>query len=131
MDRFWVTWRKEYLTSLREYKLPKRLLPERPPHVGDVVLVHDNYTRNQWKLDVIKELFPAQDGLTRSVMVKTSNGNCLKRPIRKLYPLEVSAEDKSTKEETLKPSTTSNRPPRDAAEQAKLCLKDMVESDAI
>ena len=89
MDRIWVTWRKEYLTSLREYNLPKRSLPERPPHVGDVVLVHDNCTRNQWKLAVIKELFSGQDGLARSVMIKTSNGNCLKRPIEKLYPLEV------------------------------------------
>ena len=130
MERFWVTWRKEYLTSLREYNLPKRSLPERSPHVGDVVLVHDNCPRNQWKLAVIKELFPGQDGLTRSVMVKTSNGNCLKRPIEKLYPLELSV-DESTHEETPKPSNTSSRPPRDAAEQAKLRLKEMAESNAI
>ena len=30
-----------------------------------------------------------------------------------------------------KPSNTSNRPPRDAAEQAKLRLKEIAESDTI
>ena len=79
---------------------------------------------------MIKELFPGQDALTRSVMVKTSNGICLKRPIEKLYPLEFPV-DESTHEETPKPSNTSSRPPKDAAEQAKLRLKEIAESNAI
>ena len=47
--------------------------------MGDVALVHDNCKRNQWKLTVIKELFPGQDGLTRSVMIKTITGIALNR----------------------------------------------------
>ena len=52
---------------------------------SDIVLVHDNLPRNQWKLGVIS-LFSVYQ--LRSVYLRTANGH-LRRPIEKLYPLGV------------------------------------------
>ena len=83
---FWERWRKEYLLSLQSRS--KWTAAKRNFIVGDVVLLKDEEcTRNKWPLGVITETFPSNDGLVRSVNVKTSNGSLLKRPITKLVLL--------------------------------------------
>ncbi|KAL7289159.1 hypothetical protein TKK_0017103 [Trichogramma kaykai] len=52
---------------------------------------HKNATRIDWPLERIIKAFPDADGTSRVFMVKTKQG-VLKRPIQRLYPLEVPTE---------------------------------------
>ena len=60
--------------------------------VGEVVLIHDDSPRINWRMGIITELLPSSDNHTRSVKLKTSNGS-LVRTINKLYPLELRSVD--------------------------------------
>ena len=83
---FWERWRKEYLLSLQSRS--KWNTTKRNFATGDIVLLKDeDCTRNKWPMGTITETFPSQDGLVRSVTIKTSNGSVLKRPITKLVLL--------------------------------------------
>ena len=68
---FWTRWRKEFLSSLQvrqKWKGSSRNL-----EVGDIVLVKESDSRrNQWPLGRIVQTFPGEDGLVRTVEVKTS-----------------------------------------------------------
>lgn len=84
-DAFWNRWRKEYLVALQ--RRSKWNQPERSPRLGDIVLVKDeNQHRNCWTLAKIVECFPSDDGIVRSVEIKTMNG-VLKRPTNGLVLL--------------------------------------------
>ena len=90
LQHFWTRWRQEYLTSLREFH--KTTGNKKPTvKVGDVVLVHDEGPRINWKLAVVEELLPGRDGHVRAVNIRTQGGTT-NRPIAKLYPLEISAQ---------------------------------------
>ena len=94
IQAFWTRWQKEYLTSLREYNsYQKKASNKTAVAIGDVVLIHDNVPRNQWKIGVVTDLHKGKDGLVRSVSLRISSGSELLRPIEKLYPLEVSSEN--------------------------------------
>jgi hypothetical protein len=87
IDRFREKWRHEYLTALREHHQTtgtniQTIL------AGDVVQIHDEKPRSQWKLAVVEELITGRDGLTRAAKIRTKNG-VTNRAIVKLYPLEV------------------------------------------
>ena len=71
---------------------------------GKVALMHDGTPRNQWKLGVVIQLHQGKNGLVRSVTLRTAKGNLISRPIEKLYPLEVLAEEDNLQDskETLK-----------------------------
>ena len=87
LEHFRNRWKQEYLTSLREFhKQSGNNIQE--ISVGDIVLVHNEEPRIQWKLAVIEKLNKGQDGLIRSADIRTSTGTT-NRPIVKLYPLEV------------------------------------------
>ena len=52
--------------------------------VGDIVLLVDKETsRSKWNMGLITDVYPGQDGLVRSVQVKTVSGT-YDRPITKL-----------------------------------------------
>ena len=59
---------------------------------GDVVVVHDDCPRLQWKLAVVDDLVEENDGLIRSAHISTANHKT-SRPITtritRLYPLEI------------------------------------------
>ena len=56
--------------------------------MGDLVLLQDDtMSRGSWPMCVVQELFPSQDGLVRSVKVRTRTSSYL-RPISKLVLLE-------------------------------------------
>ncbi|XP_045026478.1 uncharacterized protein LOC123470336 [Daphnia magna] len=64
--------------------------PGRKIRVGEVVIIHDDNTKRlMWTIGVVKELVASRDGLIRSVMVKTPNGNLINRAIQSLHPLEL------------------------------------------
>ena len=121
LTEFWNRWQHEYLTSLRErHKIihDGNLVPK----LGDVVLVHENVPRSNWKLAVVEKLIPGSDSHVRTVQVRTSNGSIF-RPISKLYPLELNCE---TQSEMLGPNiVVQNKPRRLAAQKALACLKEI------
>ena len=124
VQHFWNRWRQEYLTSLREFhKVSGK--NETEIKVGDVVQVHDDTKRVNWRLAIVERIINGKDGLVRAADIKTSTGYT-NRPITKLYPLEVtSTTHTTTKPECSKPSTptTSTRPVRKTAQVAKEKLK--------
>ena len=129
LNHFKSRWKREYLTSLREFHKAcghnKQLVKK-----GDVVLIHDEKPRLNWKLAVIEDLLMGNDGCVRAANVRTGN-YVTSRPISKLYPLEVSSTDSNlqrevTRGELNKQSTNSQptdtnkeRPRRKAAEKAR------------
>ena len=120
IQHFWQRWRHEYLTSLREFHKGSGINTE-SVKVGDVVLIHDDSPRVNWKLALVTSINRGRDGFVRSVNIRTANGTS-NRPITRLHPLEVQAtevqchtEDETT---TLETPTPVRRPQRDAARRA-------------
>ena len=90
---FWPCWKKEYLTSLREFnKLKVSGSDKQIIRKGDVVIIHDKKLRLHWKLAIVEDLIKGNNGLVRPAHVRTENYRTT-RPIVKLYPLEVSSCD--------------------------------------
>ena len=116
VKNFWLRWRHEYLTSLRErysYKNNSTF----PTTSGQVVLVYDETPRINWKMGVVTELFKGRDEHIRSVAVKTASG-IIKRPVTKLYPLEIECDL-----DFVKIPDFPGRPKRDAAIRAAEKIK--------
>lgn len=59
------------------------------------MLVHDDGPRALWRLAVVEDLIHGGDGLVRAANIRTSTGRT-NRPIVRLIPLEVSAQDKDS-----------------------------------
>ena len=79
---FWICWLKCFAPNL----LPRnrRFKTRENVEVGDLVLKLDpNLRRNQWKMDIITETYPGNDGLVRKVRMKTKTGE-YDGPIHKL-----------------------------------------------
>ena len=68
--------------------------------MGDVVLIHDDGPRMQWKLPVVENLHEGGDGLIHAADLRTSSGKT-NRPIIRLYPLEVTADDREPVKDTV------------------------------
>lgn len=85
---FWRLWRSQYLPALRQQHQSFTGTQQQLIKVGDVVLIHDDCKRIEWKLAVVEKLLPGEDGAIRSAEIRTANGKT-NRPINKLYPLEV------------------------------------------
>ena len=84
----WNRWRKEYLPTLTQRK--KGLVHNRNFKIGDLVIIDkSNVPRSYWPLSRIIETLPGQDGVVRTVKVKTPNSEFI-RPANKLHLLEVS-----------------------------------------
>ena len=94
IEKFWNHWKTEYLTSLREFNKVSGHNKE-VIKVGDVVIVHDEKPRMQWKLALVEGLIKGRDDLTRAAHIKMGNYRTT-RPIVKLYPLEVCDPDAVT-----------------------------------
>jgi len=91
---FQSRWKSEYLTALRE---TYRVCSSSTQHVkvGNVVLIHDNTPRVNWWMVVIESVNKARDGVICSVNTHTTTGQT-NRPIACLYPLELTADERST-----------------------------------
>ena len=84
-DLFWSRWIKEYVPLLQSRQ--KWLKPERSLKVGDVVLLAESgLPRIQWPLGRVEERRVSQDGLVRSVKLRT-RGREVWRPVTKLVSL--------------------------------------------
>ena len=130
VDHYWQRWRTEYVTQLREYqKVGKtsKLIKE-----GDIVVIFNHEKkRNRWKLGKVVKLICGADNIPRAAMLRICSDDkavYIKRPITKLYPLEVNAKvDVSDSEKAVIPDIISDdetddddvtyeRPSRAAAE---------------
>ena len=105
LNHFWNRWRTEYLTQLREqHSRVKKSNSLRVAQVGDIVSIHDHKVpRQMWRMGKIERLLTGRDGHVRSALVRVKAGNSVtsqwKRPLQRLYPLEVQHQvDSSAKE---------------------------------
>ena len=120
-----ISHRLEGISS--RYIKGKRVSKESNINVGDIVLVHDNLPRCQWRLATVTRVIPSRkDGLERAASLRVSSGNEIRRPIKKLYPLVI-PEDSDQTMATPKvdePAIKGARPkPRESAIRARLKIK--------
>ena len=88
-------WQKEYLQSLRCWRVSTSRQPVRLPRVGEVVLLHGEGTRSRWPLARVLELIRGTDGRCRAAFVLV-RGVRTRRPIERLFRMEASPEDQTT-----------------------------------
>ena len=92
LNHYWKRWKTEYLVDLREYhklETKRNNIPEISE--GDIVTIEDENRRNRstWRLGKAEEVKRGQDSVIRGAKIRLANGNCIDRPIQKLYPLEI------------------------------------------
>ena len=86
-DVFWSRWRREFLSSLQCRQKWKN--PSRNTEVGDIVLIKESHCcRNQWPIGKVTQVYPGEDGLVRTVQVRTAaNKQPLTRSVAKIVLL--------------------------------------------
>ena len=95
-NQFWNHWKKEYLQNLQTRSKWTGL--RRNFRVGDVVLMIDmDKVRNQWPMARVMRVNEDDQGLVRSVTVRTSSDSILDRPINKLILLVETSEEEQEK----------------------------------
>ena len=149
IDKFWNRWSKEYLLELRESH--RNTLQDSSPQeisVGEMVVVHDdNQRRGLWNLGKIEKLIEGEDHRIRSAVVRVHGEGrktkTLKRPINKLYSLEVRSQDEDKSgsvnvhetQRDMEPEPTNDqrelRPRRKAALKADILRKQWIADEYI
>ena len=87
LNIFWTRWLGEYLPSLMDRK--KWITNSQNLQIGDlVILVSKNPVRSAWSTGRAIEIYPGDDGVVRSVKVKTPNNEFV-RPTASLCLLEA------------------------------------------
>jgi len=103
--------------------------------IGDIVLVHHDTARVNWRLAVVESLNNGADGMIRSANIRTTSGKT-NRPIARLYPLEVNSPDipamtvpETDSDHDLSNSmtTSTDRPTREAAKRNQQKIKEWVD----
>lgn len=134
IDQAWKRWKSDYLPHLREAHINNAKIRGRTTQnqvgIGDVVLVHsDTNKRTHWPLAVVTRLNWGNDGLVRSVEIKTKHGTT-NRPLAKLYPLEVSSHFEISSDQVNPIDHTTDKPsnelPQKAKRQAALGAKEQI-----
>ena len=89
LNQFWNQWRRDYLTSLREYKSKSLSKGAKVIALNDIVIVYDHkLPRHMWKIGRVSKLIKGHDNKIRAAEILLgSTKNVIKRPINKLYPI--------------------------------------------
>ncbi|RCN47391.1 hypothetical protein ANCCAN_06525 [Ancylostoma caninum] len=108
--KFWTMWRHEYLIELRNRHQmfgSKHKGTNREPRIDDVVILdEDNFaSRGQWPLAVIIDIIRSRDGSTRSVILRTSAGREIQRPLNRTIPLEIQAVGNASNNDVASPKS--------------------------
>ncbi|XP_045023635.1 uncharacterized protein LOC123468017 [Daphnia magna] len=122
-----------YLPALREYHQATKKNNPTVIKERDVVLVHDEKPRKDWKMAVVEKLIRSQDGQIRAADIRTANGKT-NRPISKLYPLQVAepSDDPAASSDgpLSDPAPSSpSRPTRKCAAQTNAAIKKIFEQE--
>ena len=131
LRHFQARWKHEYLTSLREFHKSQGNKCHKV-RVGDIVQIHDEGPRINWRLAVVEELITGKDGLVRAANIRTSTGQT-NRPIVKLYPLEVASsgafvnDDLKNTDDNLTPKQ-GRQTQRKAAQRAKCKMTEWIQT---
>lgn len=96
LGKFWKRWTNKYLLELRDaHRCSKGKEDNTHPEKGDIVLVHDEHRpRGFWKLAKITKLIIGSNEKIRGAIVRVGD-KCLRCPLQKLYPLEISQSDRN------------------------------------
>jgi hypothetical protein len=79
---------EDYVMQLDNFQTKGK--PGQKIRVGEVVLIHDENTKRLMRsTGLVLELRKSCDGLVRSVVLRSPNGNIINRAIQCLYPLEI------------------------------------------
>ena len=117
LSHFWSRWKREYLMELRNSHQYHVTTNKERIAIGDVVLIHDDkHPRGFWKTGVVEELMPGRDGVVRAATLrvgKKGQASRLRRPIQRLYPLEVKASDTSNGQDPETTDTNTQPPDKD------------------
>ena len=89
IGHFWNRWRKEYVTSLRDYQRIRKQKHSAIIETGDVVIIYeDKQPRHLWKIGRVVRVIPGRDGQVRGAEVKVGkSGAVIRRPVNRLYPI--------------------------------------------
>ena len=134
LNGFWKLWRDDYLLRLRERTQNTlktgRVVSHSYPQVGDIVLVKDDLPRGCWNMGKIVKLILSADSCVRSGRVKLHTGRIIGRPLKLLFPLEVSVSGEQTRYDehntSVENTKQDRRPICKAAIQAKAKLKELM-----
>jgi hypothetical protein len=106
IDKFWRRWRKEYLLELRASHTQQQRASHGPQvSVGDVVTIHaDDQPRGMWRLGRVEKLLTGNDGEARGALLRVAGRGkkvgYLRRPIQRLYPLEMPSQVEQSERST-------------------------------
>ena len=94
-NKFWIRWRKEFLTSLQQRQQWTEM--RRNFEINDVVLLKTDANRNLWPMAQVINVFPDDMGVVRNVKLmignkKDNESRVLERPIQKLVLLNEAKE---------------------------------------
>ena len=103
IDEFRKSWKREYLTSLREFHTTSGI------NIGDIV--HESKLPRQcWQMAKVTKLLPGKEGVARAVELLTSNSAkkhiTIKLLIQKLYPIEIRSSSEETERDSKEPRIT-------------------------
>jgi hypothetical protein len=100
---------EDYVKQLDNFQTKGK--PGRKIRVGEVVLIHDENTKRlMWSTGLVLELRKSCDGLVRSVILRSPNGNLINRAIQCLYPLEIRNDKKSEGRDVEEPAINPVQP---------------------
>jgi len=86
--------RQKVIEDLRK-RFRNEYLETRRIKIGDIVLIGDDtHRRIDWPLARVEDVIVGRDGQKRICVLKTKNG-LFKRPIQRIYPLEVTHDEES------------------------------------
>jgi hypothetical protein len=89
-DDFWRRWQRENLTTLRSFHEVRQRKASTRLGRGDVVLMQEDVRpHHMWKRALIEQLIEGRDGMIRTVVLRTPEGNKITRPIQLVIPLYV------------------------------------------
>ena len=113
LKKLWEFWSTDYLTLLRErvqhQHKQQRSIHDRHPMEGEIVIVQDDsLPKTCWKLARITEVHRSPDNEIRSATIKIESGKELRRPINRLFPLELQ-EAKEPDSRKSSPKSISNK----------------------
>ena len=94
VNSFWLRFKREYLTELREHHQRKCSASEPLIREGDVVLIREKFTaRSEWKMGLVVRVIRSSENVPKGAALRLSSGQLLNRPLNLLCPTEIRSFD--------------------------------------